>query len=73
MNYAMFTPEGNAAVGSIVENALKNQLSWAEVYRKLAVLAKYDRERYGEAMDTAVRECVYNAIGAYNRDEEFYV
>ncbi len=73
MNYGMFTSEGNVAVFGIVEYAKMHNLSWATVYQNLRDLAKFDREKYGEAMDTAVREMVYEAIGAYDRGEDFYV
>jgi hypothetical protein len=35
--------------------------------------AKFDYDKYGEAMDTVVREMVYDAIGASKRGEDFYV
>lgn len=73
MNYGMFTDAGNSAVASIVQDAKKNGTPWSQVYYKLEELTKSDREKYGEAMDTEVRELVYNAIGAYDRDEDFWV
>ena len=48
-------------------------MSWATVFKNLRDLARSDRAKYGEAMDTAVREAVYEAIGAYARGEDFYV
>ena len=73
MNYGMYTSEGNIAVAGIVEYAVKRNLPWSVVYQNLADLANYDYERYGEALDTAVREAVYDAIGAYERGECFYL
>ena len=73
MDYAMFTPEGNIAVAGIVEYSIQHKLSWKTVYQNLVDLAKFDYEKYGEALDTAVRELVYEAIGAYERGEDFYV
>ena len=73
MNYGMFTSEGNVAVFGIVEYAKMHNLSWATVYQNLRDLAKFDYAKYGEATDTAVREMVYDAIGAYDRGEDFYV
>lgn len=73
MDYGMYTSEGNIAVAGIVEYSRQHNLSWKTVYQNLVDLSKYDPEKYGEALDTDVRECVYYAIGAYERDEDFYV
>ena len=45
--FGMFTDEGNNA--------------WDTVYQNLQDLAKSDPTKYGEAMDTVVREMVYDA------------
>ena len=60
-DYAMFTDLGNAAVHALVESARKNKLNWPQTYRALSALAEQDE--FGEATDTAVRECVYSALG----------
>jgi hypothetical protein len=60
-DYAMFTDLGNAAVHAVVESARKNKLTWPETYRALCALG--DEKGFGEATDTAVRECVYSALG----------
>lgn len=62
-NFAMFTPEGNAAVGMIVEMAKKKGWDWPRTQSELYVLANADAQLYGEATDTAVREMVYDACG----------
>lgn len=72
MDYGMFTSEGNVAVAGIVYYAQKHNLSWTTVYQNLVDLANFD-EKYAEALDTVVREAVYDAIGAYKRGEDFYV
>ena len=69
LNYGMFSDEGNNAVRLIVQNAQVNKLRWIDVYRELQDLS--DLEGYGEAMDTVVRENVYDAL-AY-KDDDFYV
>jgi hypothetical protein len=69
-DYAMFTADGNRAVASIVKQSLTERWTWAKTYQELAELSQ--DQRYGEATDTAVREVVYDAIGAGRRDEEFY-
>jgi hypothetical protein len=68
-DYWMYTELGNAAVHAIVVAAKVNKLSWAETHDALRELAKQDA--FGEATDTAVRECVYSALGI--KDEPFYV
>jgi hypothetical protein len=69
LNYGMFSDEGNNAVRLIVQKAQVNKLRWIDVYRELQDLS--DLEGYGEAMDTVVRENVYDAL-AY-KDDDFYV
>jgi hypothetical protein len=61
MDYEMFTDKGNAMVHGIVVAAKYKGLSWGEVYDMLITISKIDG--YGEATDTAVRECVYSALG----------
>ena len=68
LNYGMFSDEGNNAVHLIVQNAKTYNLRWIDVYRELQDLSNL--EGYGEAMDTMVREIVYDAL-AYKDD--FYV
>jgi hypothetical protein len=60
-DYAMFTELGNAAVHAVVVSARENKLTWPQTYRALNALA--EQVEFGEATDTAVRECVYSALG----------
>ena len=69
-DYAMFTELGNAAVHAIVTTARENDLTWAQVLRALRALA--ERDAFGEAMDTAVRECVFDALDFGRKGESFY-
>jgi hypothetical protein len=69
--YGMYTDAGNQAVHAIVEHALENKQSWLTVYQELCRLSEV--KAFGEAMDTMVREIVYDAIGADQRNESFYV
>lgn len=69
-DYAMFTDLGNAAVDAIVISARENSLTWAQVLRALRALA--ERDAFGEAMDTAVRECVFDALDFGRKGESFY-
>lgn len=68
-SYGMFTAEGNARVAHIVEFANAHDLDWPQVLPVLRYLAWSDL-KFGEAMDTVVREAVYTAL---NFTEDFYV
>ena len=68
-DYGMFTELGNAAVHAIVVAAQANKLNWAQTLRALRTLSEL--EQFGEAMDTMVHECVYDALGY--KDEPFYL
>jgi len=59
--FGMFTDEGNHAVAFIVEFAKTNGAEWENVLPMLGNLAASDRAKYGEALDTVVREMVYDA------------
>jgi hypothetical protein len=67
-DYAMFSDAGNAAVQDLVALAKRQGLSWKVTYSMLSALG--DDERFGEATDTAVRECVYDACGF---NSKFYI
>ena len=60
MNYGMYTDAGNSVIGSLVEMALKHQLSWHTVHDMLEAISL--EEAYEEATDTAVREAVYETL-----------
>ena len=68
-DYGMYTDIGNAAVHAVVVRARADNMTWAQTCRALRALA--EQEEFGEAMDTAVRECVFDALGFEN--ENFYV
>ena len=68
--YGMFTELGNAAVNAIVVAAKANNMTWAQVYRALGALA--EQKEFAEAMDTVVREYVYDAMGYDNTQQPFY-
>lgn len=61
IDYGMFTDSGNLAVHAIVEGARIKKLEWPQVYQALVAISYV--EGYGEATDTAVRECVYDVLG----------
>ena len=68
--FGMFTDAGNHAVAFIVDYNRANNNPWSVVYQNLKDLAKSDPQRYGEAMDTMVREMVYDAC---QFTEDFYI
>jgi hypothetical protein len=71
-SFGMFSEEGNRAIEGIIEYHSYHKSPWSLVQQNLRDLADSDYEKFGEAMDTAVREIVYEAIGAYDRGEDFY-
>lgn len=68
--YAMYTDFGDDAIEAIVRQARILKMSWPQVYAELQSLAKRFPEDFGEATDTAVRECVYIELGFTS---DFYV
>jgi len=71
-SYGMFTDSGNRRVGTIVKRSLAKRWTWSETYRALAALAESNEDKFGEVLDTDVREHVYSAIGAEKRNESFW-
>jgi hypothetical protein len=59
----MFTDAGDDAVDAIVRSARILKLSWSQVEDELRDLARRFPKDFGEATDTAVRECVYLELG----------
>jgi hypothetical protein len=66
----MYTEAGDEDVHKIVLLSLTLNLTWAETLPMLERLAT--KTNRSDATDTAVRECVYEAIGADLRNESFY-
>ena len=69
-NYSMYTGFGNDAVDAIVRSAKVLKMDWPQVLQELRSLADRFPEDFGEATDTSVRECVYDALGFKT---DFYV
>ena len=69
-NYSMYTEFGDDAVDAIVRSAKVLKLTWPQVLAELKSLAERFPNDFGEATDTAVRECVYDALGF---DTPFYI
>ena len=62
-NYSMYTEFGNDAVAAIVREASILQYDWPTTLAALTSLAERFPGDFGEATDTAVRECVYHSLG----------
>jgi hypothetical protein len=73
ISYGMFSDEGNMAVHGLVTVAKNQKLTWKQTFQALRELADSNPDMFGEVMDTMVRECVYDAIGADKRGECFYI
>lgn len=59
-DYAMFTDQGDVVAAKIVELSQAAGLNWAQTYKLMEVVAQAKYDQYGELMDTAVREVVYD-------------
>ena len=59
-DYAMFTDQGDVVAAKIVELSQAAGLNWAQTYKLMEVIAQAKYDQYGELMDTAVREVVYD-------------
>ena len=68
--YGMYTDFGNDAIEAIVRTAKVLKLNWPQVLDELRILAQRFPEDFGEAMDTVVREMVYDKLGFTS---DFYV
>lgn len=72
-DYAMYTELGNAGVHAIVIAARAQKMNWSQTLNALRELADSNPDVFGEAMDTAVREYVYDTLGFARSGEDFYV
>ena len=70
-DYAMFSELGNAAIHAVVVAAEAGNLTWKQVLGTLDRLSR--EEPFAEATDTAVRECVYDALGFDRKGQDFYI
>jgi enamine deaminase RidA (YjgF/YER057c/UK114 family) len=67
--YSMFTDQGDVVAGKIVELVEAAGLNWRECLSIMRFVASQRPDQYGELMDTAVREVVYDAC---KFDTDFY-
>lgn len=69
-DYAMYSELGNAGVHGVVIAARLNSWTWSQTLKALRELAETDV--FAEAMDTMVREYIYDALGFRAKGENFY-
>ena len=58
--YAMYTDQGDVVADKIVALSQAAGLNWNQTYQVMQLIARIKQEEYGELMDTAVREVVYD-------------
>ena len=73
MDYEMFTEQGNAAVAEVVDHVRAKGLNWPTTLKLLGSLSRIDNGAYAECLDTAVRECVFEALGFDSVEDENYL
>jgi len=59
-DYAMYTDQGDVVAGKIVELAKAAGLNWTQTLSVMRFVADQKQDEYGELMDTAVREVIYD-------------
>ena len=59
-DYAMYTDQGDVVAGKIVELAQAAGLNWTQTLSVMRFVADQKQDEYGELMDTAVREVIYD-------------
>lgn len=58
--FSMFTDQGDVVAGKIVDLAKAAGLNWEQTHKVMEVIAQVKYDQYGELMDTAVREEIYD-------------
>lgn len=59
-DYSMFTDQGDVVADKIVELAQAAGLNWTQTLSVMRFVADQKQDEYGELMDTAVREVIYD-------------
>jgi len=59
-DYAMYSDQGDVVADKIVALAQAAGLNWNQTYQVMQLIAEQKQEQYGELMDTAVREVIYD-------------
>ena len=69
-DYAMYTDQGDVVADRIVELTKAAGLDWTQTLSIMRFIADQNPDQYGELMDTAVREVIYDRC---KFTTEFYV
>ena len=59
-DYAMYTDQGDVVADMIVALCQAAGLNLNQTYQVMRLIADQKQEQYGELMDTAVREVIYD-------------
>jgi hypothetical protein len=59
-DFAMYTDQGEVVAEKIVALSQAAGLNWEQTYAVMRLIADSKSEQYGELMDTAVREVIYD-------------
>ena len=59
-DYSMYTDQGDVVADRIVELAKAAGLNWTQTLSVMRFIADQKSDEYGELMDTAVREVIYD-------------
>jgi hypothetical protein len=60
VDFAMFTDEGNRMAEMLCDSAIEFGWTWPVLYANMRKVAEAYPEKFGEIMDTAVREVMYD-------------
>ena len=60
VDLGMFTDEGNRMAEMLCDSAIEFQWTWPVLYANMRKVADAYPEKFGEIMDTAVREMMYS-------------
>jgi enamine deaminase RidA (YjgF/YER057c/UK114 family) len=59
-DYAMYTDQGDVVADKIVALSQAAGLNWTQTLSIMRFIADQNPDQYGELMDTAVREVIYD-------------
>lgn len=59
-DYSMYTDQGDVVADRIVELSKAAGLNWTQTLSVMRFIADQKSDQYGELMDTAVREVIYD-------------
>lgn len=66
----MFSFSGNMLVETLIKTAKQQNFTWAQTYAVMQLMQMTNFNQYGEIMDTAVKEAIYDEL---EFEENFYL